>query len=353
MRQEHPFHMYDAILKQPETVRTVIVQNEDSIRDVAGRLRQVKRIFLVGIGTSYHAAEISRYIARSVARNTEIHAVHSFEFVHYTPILNKEDCVIGVSHRGTKIFTVEALKIAKNAGCLTIGITGIGDETPLSSYSTVTIRTVEQESSSAHTISFISSVSILAAIFAQIENADAEGIFLRDQLQRVLEESLQVGLNTMELAHHISQGRRIWLVGGGPLGIIAKEIALKIKEASYLQPEGMTVEEMIHGPFQCVESEDFFIVIGPHGKSQKRVLEFVSMIKAIGAKYVFVGDGTASVSSEYQIVVPKVEEHYAALTCLIPLQLLTYQMALIAGTNPDSFRAEDPRFREASARVTL
>ena len=56
---------------------------------------------------------------------------------------------------------------------------------------------------------------------------------------------------------------------------------------------------MIHGPFQCVETEDFFIIMGPSGKAQKRVLEFVSMVEAIGAKYVFVDDGTASVSSEF------------------------------------------------------
>ena len=110
---------------------------------------------------------------------------------------------------------------------------------------------------------------------------------------------------------------------------------------------------MIHGPFQCVETEDFFIIMGPSGKAQKRVLEFVSMVEAIGAKYVFVDDGTASVSSEFRIVLPKVAEQYAALTCLIPLQLLTYQMALDAGTNPDSFRKEDPRFLEASERVPL
>ncbi len=353
MRQAHPFYMYEAILKQPHTVQTVIERNEALIGEVANKLRAAKRIFLVGIGTSYHAAETSRYIARALAKSAEVYAVHAFDFANYPPVLSREDCVIGISHRGTKTYTVEALRMAQESGCLTIGITGLGDETPLYRHSALTVGTVEQESSSAHTVSFIGSVAILAAIFAQINGGPEERIFLRETLPLLLEECIRVGEAARDFAQYLSQGRRIWLAGGGPFGILAKEIALKIKETSYLQPEGMAVEEMIHGPFQCVESQDFFILIAPYGKSQQRALDLASMIEMVGANYLWVDDGTAHVSTHYRIVVPKVAEHYAALACLIPLQLLTYQIALNAGTNPDSFRDEDPRFHEISSKIIL
>ncbi len=353
VRREHPFHMYSAILKQPEAVRVTISENEQVIQNAAQRLRQAKRIFMVGIGSSYHAAKMVHYIALTVASHIETYTIHSFDFAYYTPKLNTEDCVIGISHRGTKIYTVEALRIAKEAGCLTIGITGESEASPLSDQSNVTIHTVAQELSSAHTISFVSSIAVLTAIFTKAADEPSEGMFLLDTLPRILEESLLTGQKAMELALSIVNSRRIWLVGGGTCGVVAKEIALKIKETSYLQAEGMSVEEMIHGPFQCVGPEDMFIVIGPCGKTQPRVLEMIPMIESIGAKFILVDDGSAPVQAKYRIVVPKVAEHYAGLVSLMPLQLLTYQLALENGTNPDSFRLNDARFREAAAKITL
>lgn len=353
MRHEHPFHMVDSILQEPDAVLTVVANNKGLIRNVAARMKTVKRIFLVGIGTSYHAAQVGQYCSIATGCEIPTYCVHSFDFANYTPNLNEHDCVIGISHRGTKTYTVEALKQASAAGCFTVRLTGTTDATLEINDSVAMIQTVAQELSSAHTISYLASLTILAALFTEIAGNVLEQAFLREQLPAVLRETLEIGLQAMGYARNFLQKRRIWIIGGGPSAVTASEIALKIKETSYLQAEGMSIEAMLHGPFQCIDPEDGFIVIAPQGKAQGRVLTIVPMIQAIGAEFLLVDDGTTSVVTNNHITVPEVPEHFSAFTCVIPLQLLTYQLALMIGTNPDGFRLEDARFNQAATMVQL
>jgi glutamine---fructose-6-phosphate transaminase (isomerizing) len=149
--------------------------------------------------------------------------------------------------------------------------------------------------------------------------------------------------------------RRIWLLGGGPSGVTAVEKALKIKETSYLQAEGMPTETMLHGPFQCVEADDLFVLIAPAGAARERTLEVAELVEEVGARYVIVGDETTGdrPGAAGMVRVPEVTEPFSALSCLVPLQLFSYHLALSRGTNPDSFRVEDPRFARADVSGRL
>jgi glutamine---fructose-6-phosphate transaminase (isomerizing) len=149
--------------------------------------------------------------------------------------------------------------------------------------------------------------------------------------------------------------RRIWLLGGGPSGVTATETALKIKETSYLQAEGMPTETMLHGPFQCVEADDLFVLIAPPGASRERTLEVAELVEEVGAPYIIVGDETTGGRSGAagMVMVPEVPEPFSALSCLVPLQLFSYHLALARGTNPDSFRVDDPRFARADVSGRL
>ncbi len=158
------------------------------------------------------------------------------------------------------------------------------------------------------------------------------------------------------LAREYVGRRRIWLAGGGPSAITAAEIALKIKETSYLQAEGVATEAMLHGPFQCVEAEDLFVLIAPAGAARERTAELAGAIEEVGAPYVVVGDATSEVmacNAAGRIFVPEVPEPLSALTCVVPLQLFAYHLALARGTNPDGFRTEDERFARVKASVRL
>jgi glucosamine--fructose-6-phosphate aminotransferase (isomerizing) len=138
--------------------------------------------------------------------------------------------------------------------------------------------------------------------------------------------------------------------------VTAQEIALKIKQTSYLQAEGMPIEAMLHGPFLCAEPEDLFVLIAPAGAAQPRVIEFAGALREVGAPTLVVSDGTPEALRQETAgwcPVPAVPEPFTALTCLVPLQLFAYHLALRRGTNPDVFRRDDPHFARAHARVQL
>ncbi|WP_138505167.1 SIS domain-containing protein [Nostoc sp. PA-18-2419] len=362
-RFNHPFHMYNAIFAQPESFAEAIRRNKNQIDQVAIKIASCQRLFIVGIGTSYHAAKVGEYLMRTYCEDLFTYACHSFDFFLYGPKLNSTDCIIAISHRGNKIYTLKCLNQARELGCSTLFITGETAQSGLLENldKNFTFQTVPQESSSAHTVSYIGTIAILAYLSGQIGFNQTNKIllseeFLLNDIPQKLKIILDREIQMKQLANEYFKARRFWLVGGGENAITAHEIALKIKETSYLQAEAMSIEAILHGPLQCVETEDFFILIAPTGKAQKRVIELSKLVQEIGAHYIMIIDQPTQISlqnSEVDCIVPKVPEPFTALTCLLPLQLFAYYLALAVGTNPDGFRLEDPRFAKARSLIKL
>lgn len=375
-RRGHPYHMYDAIRLQPQALVEVLEKNAAGIDAFAARASSSERLFLVGIGTSYHAARVGEYLFRRYAGSLDVRAVHSFDFALYGPDLTPRDCVIALSHRGAKRYTTLALQRARQAGCQTALVTGQGtkfspklsstrsfsEEELVSGRPPVVFETVEQERSAAHTVSYTAAVSVLASLAGGIGryrggSGALSGSFVGAELPGALRAALGVEGEVEALAREHVGRRRIWLAGAGPGAVVAEEAALKIKETSYLQAEGMSTETMLHGPFQCVEAEDLFVLVAPGGGppgAQGRTLEVAGLAAEIGAACFVVGDGSeGSVGEAGHLSVAAVPEPFGALTCLVPLQLFAYHLALARGTNPDGFRAEDPRFARADVSGRL
>src|SRR5918998_2077814 len=151
-RDGHPYHMYDAIFAQPEAFVSVLEKNAAAIDEFAAGASSCGRLFLVGIGTSYHAARVGEYLLREYGGGLDVRAIHAFDFALYGPVLAPGDCVVGVSHRGTKRYTAGALERAVEAGCRTALVTGEGGS--VSVETGAVFRTVAQERSAAHTVSY-------------------------------------------------------------------------------------------------------------------------------------------------------------------------------------------------------
>jgi glucosamine--fructose-6-phosphate aminotransferase (isomerizing) len=348
--------MYDAVTAQPRAYADTVQRLRPQIEQIAPCLEQAKRLFLIGIGTSSHAAQIGYHLFRYYGVTIPTYFLHSFDFALYGPALSPDDAVIMVSHRGAKSYGLAAIRRAKEAGAYTVLITGQGEPESVR-HADVVLKTTLQDPSSAHTISYIGSQAALACLAESLGTQQREPqSFLATELPELLRTCLQTEPEVKKLAAMSMHHRRIWLTGGGPSGITAQEVALKIKETSYLQAEGMPVEVLLHGPLQCVEAEDIFVLIAPSGPAQERVGELAGMLQDIGAPYFVVADGTAGSFAQQAagiINVPAVPEPFTALTCLLPLQLLAYHQALLRGTNPDGFRLEDPRFASAFKRIQL
>ena len=356
-RSRHPFHMYDAIIVQPGAFVRALEKNETVVDGFAAEAASCGRLFIVGIGTSYHAARIGEHLFREYSGGLDARAVHSFDFALYGPALAPGDCVMGVSHRGTKRYTARALQRARESGCRTALVTGEGGTVSVGA--DAVFRTVAQERSAAHTVSYTTAISILAHLAGRIgyhrtgSGVPGEG-FLREEIPAALRAALGAEGEVERLAREHAGRRRIWLAGGGPSAVTAEEVALKIKETSYLQAEGMSTETMLHGPFQCVEAEDLFILVAPAGAAQKRTLEVAELVEEIGGACLVVGDGTQDPQENADtLTVLQVPEPLGALTCLLPLQLFAYHLALARGTNPDAFRTDDPRFARADVSGRL
>jgi glutamine---fructose-6-phosphate transaminase (isomerizing) len=358
-RTKHPFYMYDAMQEEPEAFAAVAARSFAAAEAVAARLAECDRLYLVGIGTSYHAALAGEHLVRAYGGGVPVQAAHAFDFALYGPPLGPRDAVITVSHRGTKRYTRDALRRARGAGCPTVVVTGEGPDDRAEA--DVVLQTVPQERSSAHTVSYAGAVAALAVLAVQVGatrlgRPAVDSGLLRRAVPAAVRGALALESDIAEHARGLASSPRIWLVGGGPGAVAASEGALKIKETSYMTAEGMSAEAMLHGPFQCSEPEDLFILIAPAGPAQSRVADVAGAVREIGARFVVVDDGTATIPADGSAArwsVPSVPEPFAALTCAVPLQLFSYHLALTRGTNPDSFRLEDPRFARAYRRVTL
>jgi glucosamine--fructose-6-phosphate aminotransferase (isomerizing) len=357
-RTGHPYHMYDAIFAQPEAFVRVLEKNEAAVDGFAAGAASCERLFLVGIGTSYHAARVGEHLLREYGGGLDVRAIHSFDFALYGPDLAPGDCVVALSHRGTKRYTARALQRALESGCRTALVSGEGGS--FSVRTDAVFRTVAQERSAAHTVSYTAAISVLAHLAGRVGyrrtgSETLPEVFLRDELPAALGAALGAEERIEALAREHLTRRRIWPLGGGPSAVTAEEVALKIKETSYLQAEGMSTETMLHGPFQCVESDDLFVLIAPAGAAQERTLEVAELVAEVGGACLVVGDGTVDPSQVRAalLAVPEVPEPFSALTCLLPLQLFTYHLALARGTNPDNFRVDDPRFARADVSGRL
>ena len=353
-RNSHPYHMHDAILAQPEAFVGAVERNRYAVDELASLVASRERVFLAGIGTSHHASLVGEHLMRAYGGGLDVRAVHSFDLALYGPELRREDCLVAVSHRGAKRYTALALEQAREKGCLTALITGEGGSGE--GRADAVFRTVAQEMSAAHTVSYTSAVSVLALLAGRLGyhrtgSATVPDELLQDELPGALRTALGAEEEVAALAREHVGRRRIWLVGGGPSAVTAIETALKIKETSYLQAEGMPTETMLHGPFQCVEADDLFVLIAPSGAARERTLELAELVEEVGATYLIFGDRT--IEARPALTVPEVPEPFSALSCLVPLQLFAYHLALARGTNPDSFRVDDPRFARADVSRRL
>lgn len=360
VRFQHPYFMYDHMVAQPVAFADAIFRNEEGINDLARQIASRSRLFLVGTGTSHHAAVAAGEIFRTYSGDLDVRAMPAFDFSVYPPILRKDDVVIVLSHRGNKTYSLRSAEAAKAHGALTVLVTGMG-QAEASRFCDLTLETVPQEKSSAHTISYTGSLAVLAALALQVGHlrTGVEALpatFLTHTLPNALAESLQTEDAARDLAQKLVGRRKIWVTGGGPGAVIAHETALKIKETSYVEVEGCAVETLIHGPFRAADPRDAFILVAPTGPATRRLSEFSRQVDAIGAQRALVGDDSGQSlcgGSMAFLRVPLVPEPFSALTCLYPLQLLTYHLALLKGTNPDSFRKEDAAFDQATRQLTL
>jgi glucosamine--fructose-6-phosphate aminotransferase (isomerizing) len=353
-----------SISAQPDTVRELL-QNWDGPNQAAEKLAPTRRILLVGTGTSFHAAIVGEYLLRLAG--ADAWAVRAFEFVQYPRPLQMDDGVIVISHRGSKIHGTKAVQRAKDAGVPTIGITGKNTKMQPPD---VMIETVEQEPSSAHSISYTSTLTRLAQIairFATLHGRNEQAQRLQEDLAQVpvlMEDILARKDEVREVAQEaVVHARRIYFLGAGPNAASAPEGALKAKEASYVTAEGFELEQGMHGPQVAFEAEDLLVPISVKGHAQERMADFLLAMSEIRPRLWLLGNApnaeTAALFanegwSRFALAdKTDILEELTPMLAALPVQLLADFLAAARGTNADLFRADHEQYKRANARYHL
>jgi len=354
IRTAHPYHAYDAIIAQPALIDQVLGQRE-AIERAAQAVAQRDRIVFVGIGTSLNAARVAESWLRYFSGGRIwAHVEQSFELVHHPVALNTKDAVIVITHTGTTASSVEALRRAREAGALTVAITGkmSGDGVHGADFH---IETCEQELAFAYTKSYTTALAVLALMVMRISaknagTAEETSLAEFSRVPELMREALKLEPQVHKWATGIAPLSRIEIFGSGAAWATASEAALKIKEACYIAAEGFETEEILHGPFSETDSRASLLglFVGDATDDRGRqILRAAGDLKMQRAA-ITVPTANRDLAAEAIFVVPECPAWLSAFVHLVPLQLLMYHLALERRTSPDSGRMEQVEHSAAS-----
>ena len=357
-RRGHPYLMHDAMMGQAEAMAGMLARQGRRAREVGAVLATKRNIHIVGIGTSWHAALVAEHWMRRFAGpEIRVQGWHSFEFCGYPPTLGPEDGVIIISHRGTKTYSWRALEVAKERGAYTVAVTST-EPGPRLEGAEATVHTVAPEGSSAFTISYTTALTVLGMVAGEVGAArggEEETARLKERLGEApgaVAVAMEGEEGIAELAGEYGDKERYIAVGWGPNTANAYEVALKIKETSAADSEGLQVEQLLHGPFCSVDDRCLVTLIAPPGPGYERSLDIARAAAAVGAPvWALVEEGDEELSSlaTASFALKPLPELWSPLAYVVPLQLFTYHLALHRGKNPDLFQQDNPR--QAAARV--
>lgn len=360
-RAGHPYHMYDAIMSQPAAVEAVLASPAEGFEGAAEAVNEADRVYLTGMGTSLHAATVGRYLFHHVlGPEADVRVESAFELAN-RGTFSRDDAVIVVSHRGWKRYAARVVELAKAGQASTVAVTGKDGGEAVRAASVV-LETCDQETSSAHTVSYTTALAALARIAVEAGRAagrTAKADALWKDLGRApkgIAEVLRKEGRFVALAEDLASIERVVLLGSGPDVVTAREAALKIVETSCIAVHPYDLEQLLHGHLAGLHGEELAVHVANEGTPAKRTAEVASALDSIGCRQLGIVQEGSSVDPDlfhWAFRTPRTLEPLAPLVNIVPLQLLSYYIAVEKGNDPDEARRSDAKFREAKSRYAL
>lgn len=306
------------------------------------------RIIIVACGTSWHAGLVAEYLFEEFARiPTEVE--YASEFRYRDPIIQPGDIVIAISQSGETADTLAAIELAKDKGAFIFGVCNVVGSTISRATHSGAYTHAGPEIGVASTKAFTAQVAVLYLIALSV--ADKRGTITKERLHRLMaelstipdkvEEVLKTNAIVETIAEIYKDHRNALYLGRGYSFPVALEGALKLKEISYIHAEGYPAAEMKHGPIALIDEEMPVFVIATQGHSYEKVVSNVQEVKARKGKVIAIvtaGDKTVSELADHSIEIPKTDDSLVPIVSVIPLQLLSYHVAVMRGCNVDQPR---------------
>ena len=351
----YPHFMLKEIFEQPNTLRDCIrgrVVDDgkkvmlNGVLDNKEFFLKAKRVLIVACGTSWHAALLGKYLIQDICR-IPVEVEYASEFRYSNPVLDENDIVIAISQSGETADTLAAIKIARRMGAFVYGISNVvGSSIPRETNSGTYIH-VGPEIGVASTKAFTGQVMVLTMLalsVAQLRHTLSEDLIAllgREILK--IPEKVEVVLRKLndkikEMSLIYTYARNFLYLGRGYSYPVALEGALKLKEISYIHAEGYPAAEMKHGPIALIDAEMPSVIIAPNDHLYEKIVNNVQQVKARGGSIIAIvteGDSIIKEIADHVLEVPEMPECLTPIITSIPLQLLSYYIAINKGKNVD------------------
>jgi len=318
------------------------------IKDYEEKIVNAKRLIFVACGTSWHAGLVGEYLFEELAR-IPVEVEYASEFRYRNPIINKDDVVIAISQSGETADTLAAIKLAKEKGATIVGIcnvvgSSISRETHCGSYTHA-----GPEIGVASTKAFTAQVTVLTLMALMI--GKRKGTIPAARFNRLLielesvpekiEAVLKLDNQIKKISENYKDSSNALYLGRGINFPVALEGALKLKEISYIHAEGYPAAEMKHGPIALIDEQMPVFVIATNDSSYEKVVSNIQEVKArkgIIIAVVTKGDKEVKAVADHVIEIPRIDQSLVPLIATVPLQLLSYHIAVMRGCNVDQPR---------------
>jgi glucosamine--fructose-6-phosphate aminotransferase (isomerizing) len=356
-KEEYDHFMLKEIFEQPraihDTFRGRVLPDYSGImlgglHDVLDEMSKAERIIIVACGTSWHSGLLGEYLFEEYTR-IPVEVEYASEFRYRNPVLNKGDIVIAISQSGETADTLAAVRLAKEKGARVIGICNVvGSSIPRDTDAGVYTH-AGPEIGVASTKAFTTQITVLAMMAFEIGHL--KGIITDMTFKKLIEElvsipdkiekTLNLNNQILELSTEFRDTHNAIYLGRGYLFPVALEGALKLKEISYIHAEGYPAAEMKHGPIALIDENMPVVIIATRDDTYEKIINNIQEIKARRGKVIAIvteGDEIIRKMADNVLEVPETLPVFSALLTVIPLQLLSYHIAVLRGCDVDQPR---------------
>ncbi|MCR9288344.1 MAG: glutamine--fructose-6-phosphate transaminase (isomerizing) [Bacteroidetes bacterium] len=354
----YDYFMLKEIHEQPTTIQDAMrgrLNAVDSWIKLGGieenleKFKDAERLIIVACGTSWHSGLIAEYIFEDLAR-IPVEVEYASEFRYRNPVITDKDVVIAISQSGETADTLAALELAKQKGAMIYGIVNVVGSSIARLTDAGSYIHAGPEIGVASTKAFTGQVTLLtlmALSIAQKRGTISESYFkkLTQEMEQIPHKVARVleKCNTQieYISGEIKNANNALYLGRGYSFPVALEGALKLKEISYIHAEGYPAAEMKHGPIALIDENMPVIVIATNQSAYEKIVSNVQEVKARqGMVIAIVTEGEKEISklADYSIEIPETEEPLTPLLSVIPMQLLSYHIAVMRGCNVDQPR---------------
>ncbi|MNU26830.1 Glutamine--fructose-6-phosphate aminotransferase [isomerizing] [compost metagenome] len=318
------------------------------VNEFANRINKAKRFIVTACGTSWHSGLIGEYLIETLAR-VPVEVEYASEFRYRNPIINETDIILAISQSGETADTLAAIEVAKERQALVYGICNVIGSSIARVSHAGSYTHAGPEIGVASTKAFSTQVVILTLMALQIaqQKGTISNSYLRqvlyelENLPKKIEKTLELDAQIKVIAEQLKDAQNFLYLGRGYNFPVALEGALKLKEISYIHAEGYPAAEMKHGPIALIDEQMPVVVLATNESAYEKIVSNVQEVKARkGIVIAVVNEGDKQIKSmaDYVIEIPQTEEILTPLLTVIPLQLLSYHIAVMRGANVDQPR---------------